>query len=78
MAACIVCQREHHHGFMCRLCQRSHDKDKHSGDGTLMGLIMWAAARAIRFERKRARNLADNPEFCDDCWADAREGATAP
>ena len=20
----------------------------------------------------------DNPEFCDDCWADAREGATAP
>ena len=58
MAACIVCQREHHHGFMCRLCQRSHDKDKHSGDGTLMGLIMWAAARAIRFERKRARNLA--------------------
>ena len=20
----------------------------------------------------------DNPEFCDDCWAAAREGATAP
>lgn len=57
---CTVCQRpqEPTAHLICRRCFRSYkDDEKRRPDGasSQYGTIRWAAERAIRFERKRAR-----------------------
>lgn len=56
--ACVVCGDEpkdgwRYAGSLCGPCGRSHDR-ANDGDGTIMGVIEWAATRARRFERRRA------------------------
>jgi hypothetical protein len=59
MNACMVCQRPYSsRGLMCPLCLRSYRDDEHKrpdGSGSQFGTIRWAAERAIRFEKLRAK-----------------------
>lgn len=56
---CMVCQRPKKVGaLICARCGRSYrDDEKRRPDGasSQFGTIRWAAERAIRFERRRAK-----------------------
>lgn len=62
MKRCVMCGE---HGEppargMCRLCQRSYDETAHRM-GCVWEAMAWAARRARRFERKRARERDVRP-----------------
>ena len=52
---CPVCGEPGQKPSMCRACQVSYDRRIRTDDGTVMGVLVWAAARARKFERRRAR-----------------------
>lgn len=54
---CIVCDQPtvHRKGHLCTTCGEAYDRWNRRSDGTHLGLIAWAAARARRFERRGRR-----------------------
>jgi hypothetical protein len=56
---CPICQaHELTRGLMCEPCGESYDRYAHA-EGTHFEAMRWAAQRARRFERRRARRLAE-------------------
>lgn len=53
---CIICQRPviTQRGHMCGDCAEAYDKFNRR-DSTTLGLIRWAAGRALRLERRRVK-----------------------
>lgn len=53
---CIVCRERgvRYSTEMCEPCNRSYDRYAHD-TGAIWDVIVWAADRARRFERRRAR-----------------------
>ncbi len=53
---CAICDVERREdGAMCAACGRAYDRWNATSDGTMISLIVWVAARARRFERRKAR-----------------------
>jgi predicted amidophosphoribosyltransferase len=53
---CVICQRPAKRSRLCKLCGRSYDRHAHR-DGSVLEAMAWAAARARRFERLRAKQV---------------------
>ena len=53
--ACVICGEPYNGvNLMCGPCGRSYDRSAHD-DGSVFEAMRWAALRARRFERKRAK-----------------------
>jgi IMP cyclohydrolase len=51
----VCCERDAVGVALCRVCSRSFDRTRAQDDGTLLTVVVWAAARARRFARRGAR-----------------------
>lgn len=52
---CVFCGAKVEDGLMCKRCGTAYDRWNSRSDGTLFGLIRWAAERGRRYALKGVR-----------------------